>query len=161
MENIYPPSFEGHPLAQAFVVFGLLTCGLLSAEWLWRLLWSLVERPLPLRHPASVVRLINITLLVSILMRVTPDISLVMLAQESDKSVLNYLEWIDRIMDGASAIPLVFAWFWSLIGFPMIAFQLSREPLPVNLWPHLSQCWRPIKIGGLVLLISLAVTFLR
>jgi hypothetical protein len=156
----YPPGLES-PLLYLTVVFFMLLGLLLAAEWLWRLVWSFFERPQPLKSPATVVRVILVLLLTSIMIPAAPRLWLFMrwplltLAQREAAQTLTAQVLIFAI------VLFVLAWFVALVVDPMIKYQLEKTPPPVHLWPTVEQLKRPLKIGGGVLVIAFALTYLR
>lgn len=156
-----PPSFEGNHFIYALSVFGLMTIFLLAAEWLWRSSWAMAEKPRPLRHPVTISRLVLVLILTSVVMRTTFDVVLTMAWPEMSQDYRLFVAQLDRLMDGLSAGPFFLAWLAALLGGAMIDWQLVRQPVPIDLWPTWRHLRRPAKIGGLVVLISLSVTYLR
>lgn len=156
-----PPGFGDEGLLYAGSVFGLMTIFLLTAEWLWRVCWAMVERRYPVRHPITISRVLLLFLLLSIFLRVVGDVTLTMLWPEISPGERIWLAHLDRLLDGLAAAPLFIAWLTGILGGAMMDWQLIRQPIPVNLWPTWRHLRRPTIIGAWVLAISLAVTFLR
>lgn len=156
-----PPGFDGFPFLYVSTLFSLMMIGLLSLEWTWRLGWQFLERPSPLRHPVSAVRLILIFLLLGTLIRVLPN--LVYMTLWADLSPHERRWWMqtDALLDTISFFPFSISWLIGYLGGPMIIHQLLRHPIPLHLWPTGRQMFRPLKIGMGVLVISLAVVFLQ
>ena len=155
-----PASVDG-PLSYAFTIFGNLGASLLIAEWLWRTIWLMIERPHPYRHPISAVRLIWALFLISSLMRIVPDALLVVLWPDIEPATRYALSRANRLFDGFSIAPLAIAWVASIISAEVVDFQLVRRPLPVNLWPSWARLRRPIGIGVMLVIISGAIAFIR
>lgn len=160
IEAAYPPGLDS-PLLYLSAIFFLLLGVLLTLEWLWRLGWSFVERPHPLRTPATAVRVVLVVLLVAALVRVAPRLWLFM-----RWPTLTPLERADLYAMAAqgeiiAVLFFSFAWLFALLGEPMVKYQLEKEPLPMHLWPTWEQVKRPLKIGGGVFAIAFALTYLR
>jgi hypothetical protein len=156
-----PPGFEGHPFIYFITVFSLLTINLMALEWIWRLLWQMVEKRFPFQHPSTAARTILLSLLVSIVMRAGPDLLSLMLWGDMSPTQRNNLFQIDSYMDTVSFIPFGIAWITAFLGGPLIMYQMERHPLPLHLWPTWRQMRRPLKIGVAVLAISIATTMFR
>lgn len=154
-----PEGFEGQPILYMVTIFSLLLVNLLSLEWMWRLAWSIHERPLTIRHPGTTLRIVLFLLVFGGIVRSGPD--LVWLVRWPDISVgeRDFLLRIDAYMDTISFIPFSLAWLFAFLGGPMIVYQLSRHPLPLHLWPTFDQLKRPLKIGAGVAVICFALTF--
>lgn len=156
-----PPSYSGNSLVYALSVFGMMTVFLLACEWLWRVAWSFRERPKEIRHPVTVSRCILTCLLLGIIMRVSGDVFLTATWPEFSPQQRLWVSQADKLMDGLSAIPMLMAWLWGVLGGAMVDWQLARLPIPINLWPSWKHLGRPLLIGVMVLFISFAVTYLR
>lgn len=156
-----PPSFYGHPLLYMGTLFSLFLVVLLALEWLWRLAWSVVERPAPFKSPTSVLRLIFALLLTGALVRTGPDLWLLMRWPSVTPEHRLALAEFDNRMDAGAFIFLSAAWLFARLGDSMLTYQLEKSPLPVHLWPTWRQMVRPLKIGAGVLVIAFALTFLR
>lgn len=160
-DTAFPPIFGGDELAYLWAVFGYMTAVLLCLEWLWRIGWSLRERPAGPRDPVTLSRVIVAILLLSLLTAALPDLLYIMLWPEVSPATRYRLALLDRHADGLVGPILLLAWLASRLGSPMIEYQLVRYPLPINMWPTWEKVRRPLKIGSLVLAISACVTFLR
>lgn len=156
-----PPSFQGDTFSYAMSVTGLMIVFLLSAEWLWRVLWSMRESPRELRHPITISRTVLALLLASVLMRVTCDVVLTLAWPELSAEQRLSWAWTDRLMDGLSAGPTALAWLVAVLGGPMVDWQLMRRPVPINLWPSWRQVRRPALIAAWVVGIAFTVAYLR
>jgi hypothetical protein len=156
-----PPQFEGQPFVFLLTVFALLLITLLGAEWLWRLSWSIGERPVHWKSPASALRWLLIFLLLSVVMRVGPNVVQLMSWSVSTPAQRLALYRVDNLLDGLSFIPFALGWLVAFLGGPMITFQLAKEPLPLHLWPTFQQMKRPLKIGAGVFAIAFALAYLQ
>ena len=152
-----PPGMEGHPVMYMITLFSLLLVTLLALEWVWRLSWGLFEDPVPVKHPGTAVRIILLTLLISLLLRITPDTLKLGLWNDLTPDGRMLLFQIDSVMDTVSFIPFSIAWMIAYLGGPMIVYQLRRYPLPLHLWPTLAQMKRPLKIGAAVMFIAITI----
>ena len=152
-----PQGMEGHPILYMITLFSLLLVTLLAMEWQWRLGWSILEDKLPAKHPGTAVRLILLFLLMSLLMRIIPDVIKLGLWQDLSPDGRMLLFEIDGAMDTFSFIPFSFAWLFAYLGGPMIVYQLRRFPLPLHLWPTLDKMKRPLKIGIGVMVIAILI----
>ncbi len=155
----YPPGFEGLPWLYAATVFSLLIVNILALEWMWRLSWSLYERPYTLKHPVTVTRVILFALILGALIRSGPDVLWLTMWQELDISGRNAMLHFDDVMDALAFVPWTIAWLAAYLGSPIVNHQLTNKPIPVHLWPSRSQIIRPLKIVVAVLAITLAITF--
>jgi hypothetical protein len=154
-----PPGFESQPVVYMLDLFSLMMVSLLCMEWVWRIAWGAYERPHPLKHPITVLRIILLGVALSILMRIGPDV--VRFAGWRDLSpYARYLSYqIDHYLDVVSFFPFSLSWLVGYLTMDMIHFQLDRRPLPMHLWPTLHQMARPLKIGVAVFAISAAITY--
>lgn len=156
-----PPSFIGRPLLYMATLASFMLVNLLALEWMWRLVWSLIERPAAVREPASSARMIHLLLIVSILARAGPFLVFLMAWPDIGPAARQNLAITEKALASLSFIPFSIAWIGSYLSGPMITYQLMREPLPVHLWPTWHQAQRPLKIGVGVAVIAFALTYLR
>lgn len=157
----YPPGFDGHPLLYLITLFSMLLTVLLALEWLWRITWAFFERPFPLKHPASVHRIIFWSLMIGLLIRIGPDVWLLMRWPTLTVHGREQIQQIDGLLDATSFVWMSAAWLIARLGDPIMQYQLEKQPLPIHLWPTARQLKRPLYIGIGVFLISFALTFLR
>lgn len=156
-----PPSLYGRPLLQTITLFSLMLVTLLSLEWSWRLIWSFFEAPSPAKHPVQSLRVMLLLLLIGMLVRIVPDLVLMMSWHDIPPASREALAVLDKRLDSFSFLPFSMAWLISYLGGPMIFYQLQRQPIPLHLIPTRQQMKRPIKIGIGALALSLALTYLR
>jgi hypothetical protein len=157
----FPPGFTGHPLLYLLTLFSMMLTVLLALEWLWRIGWALVERPRPLKHPSTVLRMVFVFLLVGLLFRIGPDAWLLMRWAQTTPAGRLQLEHFDSMLDTTSFVWMSLAWLAARLGDPFVQFQLEKRPIPVHLWPTAQQLRRPLYIGLGVFLIACALTFMR
>ncbi len=157
----FPPGFEGHPLLFMAATFGHLIVVLFALEWGWRIIWQMCERPVAFRTPLTVIRLIILCLLVGALFSRAPDAIILMSWADIEPSSRERLQNIDAALDALGLIPFGLAWMLGYIGWPLMTYQLTREPLPVHLWPTRQQMVRPAKIGAGVFALAFALAYLR
>lgn len=156
-----PPGFEGLDFLYLSTLFSLLLVCLLTMEWMWRLVWSLIETPAPLRHPGTGVRWCIIFILLGGFIRLAPNVFWLMFWNEMSPRGRWWSMQADALLDTISFIPFSLAWLIGYLGGPMIVYQLNRQPLPMHLWPTADQIKRPLKIGVGVMGIAFAVVYLR
>lgn len=156
-----PPGFDGFPLLYLLSMFSIMMIVLLSLEWMWRLVWGIVERPTPIKHPSSAVRYTLIFILLGTILRTGPNLVWMSFWKDASPALRQWMLQVDSFLDSVSFIPFSIAWIIGYLGGPMIVYQLSRHPLPVHLWPTKEQITRPLKIGLSVFIIALAVVFAR
>jgi hypothetical protein len=167
MERFYhapgglPPAFDGQPLVFLLTVFSLLLISLLCLEWGWRLVWSFFERPEPWKTPQSALRATFVLLLLSVLFRVLPNVILLMSWGVSTPAQRFGWYKLDNMLDAASFVPFSLAWLTGYLASPIIAFQLTKQPIPLHLWPTFQQLKRPLKIGAGVFAIAFALAYLQ
>jgi hypothetical protein len=154
-----PSSIDG-PLAHAISIFGLFGACLLAAEWLWRISWAAIERPHPLCHPVSVIRMTFGLILIALILRVSPDVAITVMWTDLQPETRYWLGRVNRLLDGVSVIPMLGAWLLSLFSTTLVEYQLARAPLPVTLWPTWRRVRRPLWIGALLLFISLVIAYM-
>lgn len=156
-----PGSFAGGPFLYFAFLWSIFLIGLLTLEWLWRTGWALWEDAQGVKHPATAIRLATFLLLLSVIMRIGPDIVLYAswadLSPEARFAISNF----DKRLDTVSFVPFSLAWLASHLGAPIILYQLKREPLPLHLWPTWQQLKRPLKIGMGVAALAFALVYLR
>lgn len=160
MYSQYPPGLDS-PLLYMGAVFALMLGVLLAAEWLWRLAWSFVERPVPFKTPAMGVRIVLVLLLAGLLVRAVPRLWLFMRWPTLDPAQREAWQTLTAQAEITAVVLFSFAWLFALLGEPMIKYQLEKEPLPLHLWPTREQLKRPLKIGAGVFAIAFALTYLR
>lgn len=156
-----PAVYAGHQWLYLVTVFSLLLTLLLALEWLWRLVWQFFDRPFPLKHPATVVRLIILLFLVQLVTRMGPDVWLLMRWPKMGAAERVTTILVDSRMDTTSFVWMGLAWLLARLADPIIGYQLERQPLGVHLWPTAQQLKRPVYICIGVFLISFALTYLR
>lgn len=157
-----PPAFIGQPpILYMVAIFSLFMTVLLAAEWLWRNVWALFERPQPLKTPLTAVRVLLISMLSAVIIRVGPDVVLFGAWQDMTPAMRWQVSVTDKMLDVFAFLPFSFAWLISYLGGPIIFYQLEREPLPLHLLPTLKQLARPLKIAAAVLFISAVLVFAR
>lgn len=157
----YPPGFEGHPWLYLATVFSMMFTVLLTFEWLWRTTWAFFERPWPLKHPATVLRLVLLLFMVGVLFRVCPDVWLLMRWPNLNGVERYGLQVLNARLDASSFLFMASSWMIARIGDPFVMFQLEKQPLPIHLWPTARAMRRPLYIGLGVFAIAFALTFLR
>jgi hypothetical protein len=157
----YPPAFDGSQAFYMFGLFGLMWVSLLALEWTWRVIWSFVERPLPLRHPVTAARCVILLMLATSLMRGGPDTILYMRWPEMSPGARAAWAQINVAFDGWAFVPFTMAWLLDRLAIAVIIFQLKREPLPTDLWPTWSTLRQPAKIGFGVFVLAFAITYLQ
>lgn len=156
-----PPSFQGDRFAYALSVFGLFGTSLLAIEWLSRTVVAMLDNPRPWREPVSITRMLLICLLTATLLRIVPDVLLVMLWPEIEPVTRALIARTDRVLDGLSIIPVTIAWALGLFAGATIEFQLMKQPFPADLWPTWRRVRRPLSMGVMILTIALSLAFLR
>ncbi len=156
----YPPGLDG-PIVYLVTVWALMLGVLLALEWLWRLVWSLFERPAPLRAPLTAVRTIMIVLIGAGLIRTLPRLWLFMRWPVLGPAEREFIAMISARFEVAAVLMFSAAWLLAQLGEPMVKYQLEKQPLPLHLWPTWQQMKRPLKIGGGVFAIAFALTYLR
>jgi hypothetical protein len=156
-----PPSFAGEPWLYLATVFSLLLIVLLVLEWLWRLVWSFFETPVPFKSPSMVLRTMLVLLLTGALIRSGPDLYLLMAWDSITPPARQAIAVTDNQLDAIAFVFMSLAWLIARLGEPMVEYQLRKEPLPVHLWPTWKQLKRPLKIGVGVFAIAFALTFLK
>lgn len=156
-----PPPFVGQPLVFMVTLFSLLLVAMLTIEWLWRLGWSFVEQPAALKEPLTAQRLVLTLLLLAVLSRIGPDVVLMMVWHTESPAGRAAIYRIDAIMDSLAFAPFSLAWLVAYLTGPLIIHQLTKQPLPLHLWPSWVQMKRPAKIGAGVLAIAFALTYVR
>lgn len=160
MNGQFPPGLESPLLYMAAV--GLLLLGvLLALEWLWRIVWSFFERPSPFRTPSTAVRVTLIILLVGGLVRAGPRLWLFMRWPQLTPAGREGIAELSAYMEITGVLLFSIAWLFAQLGEPMISHQLTKQPLPLHLWPTVDQLRRPAKIGLGVFAIAFALTYLR
>lgn len=157
----YPPGFEGHPALYLATLFSMMLTVLLSLEWIWRIVWSFFEKPHELKHPATVLRIVFLLLLAGILVRICPDVWLIMRYPVLRDAERIAIQTFDARLDATSFVFMSSAWLIARLGQPFVMYQLEKQPLPVHLWPSLRSLRRPLYIGLGVFAIAFALTFLR
>lgn len=156
-----PPGFEGHPGLYMATIFSLLLVNLLALEWLWRLGWSIVERPVPIRHPAAALRFVLVMLLLGAIIRSGPDLFHLMQWPRLNAAEREFWLSVDYRADSVAFVPFSLSWLVAFLGGPMIIYQLEKGPVPIHLLPTRQQLKRPAKIGAAVFAIAFALTYLR
>lgn len=156
-----PPVFMGKPGLYMATLASFLLVSLLCLEWIWRLIWSMIERPAKWREPAHAARTIHLLLVVSIFFRVTPYLVLLMAWPDMSPPHRLLLSQVETACRDVSLIPFAIAWLFADLSGAMITYQLRREPIPLHLWPTWQQAKRPLKIGLGVTAIAFALTYLR
>lgn len=160
MNGIYPPGLDG-PLIYLVTVWALMLGALLALEWLWRLAWSLFERPAPLRAPLTAVRVILLVLIAAGLIRTVPRLWLFMRWPILSPVERELVAVLSAQAEVAAVLLFSLAWLVAQLGEPMVKYQLEKQPLPLHLWPTWEQMKRPAKIGVGVFAIAFALTYLR
>lgn len=156
-----PAEYIGHPWLYLLTVFSLLLTLLLALEWTWRTVWSYFDVPRPIKHPYTVLRTVVLLLLVQLLVRLGPDVWLIMRWPRMTPAERLTTELIDSRLDTTSFIWMGAAWFIWRVAQPFVSYQLEKEPLPIHLWPTIGHIKRPLYIAVGVFLIAFALTFLR
>ena len=64
---------------------------------------------------------------------------------------------IDRLFDGLCIFPFLAAFLIRTRGLPIIMFQLTKEPIPGDLWPTWLMVRERLIMLGLALVISMGV----
>lgn len=159
--SAYPPGFESAPVLYLATVFSLILVMMLALEWTWRLIWSIFERPAPVKHPVTVFRIILLALLVGSIVRIAPDTWLLMRWPNLEPHERASIQLWDARLDAGAFIFMSLAWLTARLGDPFITFQLEKQPVPVHLWPTWRDLRRPMKIGVAVFAIAFALTYLR
>lgn len=157
----FPPGFEGHPLLYLVTLFSMMLTVLLGLEWLWRVCWAFFERPFPVKHPSTVLRLIFMLVLIGMLCRIGPDALLLMRWPVLSVHGRMEIQRLDAIMDSTSFVWMSLAWLVGRLGDPFLQIQLEKKPIPVHLWPTMRQLRRPAYIGMGVFAIAFALTYMR
>jgi hypothetical protein len=156
-----PPSLVGVQLLYLAVLWSLLMITLLALEWLWRTAWGLIEDRQAIKHPVTAVRVGTIFLLVSVLMRIGPDVVLFASWPDLSPAWRYWISVFDKQLETVSFFPFSLAWLCSHLGGPMVLYQLRRDPIPLNLWPTWQQFKRPLKIGGGVTALAFVLVYAR
>lgn len=157
----FPASFQGDRWAYAFSVFGLFATALLAMEWLWRILWAFREEGMPFKHPLTLSRVVIALLLIGMLIRITPDVLLVMLWPEISPHTRAAIAFYDRVFDGLAIVPVTMAWYVGIMGAGLIEWQLARLPIREDMWPTRDKVKRSIQIGAGCLIIALTLAFVQ
>jgi len=154
----FPASFDGDPVTFSFALFGLMVTACLSFAVLARLVHELQGYGFRLREPVGLARISVACLMLSFFIGTAPDALFLLTWREVSPETTALLLTIDRIGDSLVPVPFIGALSLMARGEPAIMFQLTRKPVPVDLWPTWPMVRRQLMIVGLVLIIAVGVT---
>lgn len=170
--HAYPPSFDGNPWSYGFALFSLTLISALSLAHLLTMLHdahrvrlarrlfsgALAGETIGLFTLLGSYRTILAGLFLTIVLGALPDVLLLLAWGEASDPVIDRLFLLDRVCDGATLVPFLFAVTmkaWVIQALPQRLAEVSRTPLQ-PLRPFMIA--RYLKILALVLVISLGVT---
>lgn len=129
-----PPSFHGNDLFYMLATFGSLTLVLLAANWLWRVVTSMLEDPQPLWSAVTIERMVRGLLMLCTVMRVTPKVVLLLQWPEITPAARLVIAQADKGFDSIAIIPFFAAWLIDYLSSGPISRQLKALP-EVNALP--------------------------
>lgn len=156
-----PASVQANPVILMFSIFGLLGGSMLMLEIISRVVSDAIGQPRPWKHPVTIVRLRSGLGALGVLLYIGPDAVSFMFWPDVTPQTRYAIAITNRLLDSLALIPLSGAWMIGIYGQRTIAYQLSRHPIPVNLWPTWKQLHRPLKIGLLLLILSMGLSLGR
>lgn len=160
-ELALPPAFAGNSAAFAIALFFQMMTALLAIEWTWRTAWAINEHRHPLMHPATMLRVITLLVLVSFLMLVIPVLVFNMRYPELSAAGRLDMNTVRAWSTSLALVPFSAAWLIDRLTGGMIVYQLERRPLPLHLWPTWRHMRKPLKLGVGVAFLAAALAFLR
>lgn len=156
-----PASVIANPTILALSIFGLLGGSLLAVDTLWSVVHKLIEDPHPRWHPLTVRRWEALLVALALILYIAPDAVVFTTWPDVSPATRHTISLVNRFGDFAAAAPAAGWWLLAIYAGPTIDHQLVREPLPVELWPSWRKLRRPLWIGLLVMLASVALSFGR
>ncbi len=156
-----PASVTANPTVLAFSIFGLATGSVISIDTLARIWAMLRDDPFPLRHPVTAERLVFGGFFLAVLCYVGPEAVVFMSWPDVAAGTRRTLSLVNRWSKFAGCVPLVASSLLWLHAQPVVSRQLRRQPIPVDATSRWDKFKRPLWIGFLLLLVSVALSFGR
>lgn len=154
----FPPSFAGDRLAYFLALCGLMYIICLAANIIIENVATIRAARCVVSTPVCVSSLIEICWMTTIIVGFTPD-TIVLLGW--GETPLGPMVRIDRILDFLCVIPFTMGCLLRIRGAAVVNFQLSRQPVPVDLWPTWGMVRHRLYMLGMVTLIALGVALAK
>lgn len=154
-----PLSFNGNRWLYLCTVLSLSLTVLMALEWLWRIVWSAIEKPARLLSEVTVIRLLHGLLLSTVVVGAGPDLWLLSRWRDMSPGERSVVTLIDHWFDLGTALPFGLAWLLSLTAAHSFAPSIAARALTVETWPFRDD-WR--RVGTIFtgcLAIASALTF--
>lgn len=156
-----PASAQANPIIFMFSIFGLLGGTMLALEVILRTASDAFHDRLPWQHPVTIMRLRTGLFTLALLLYIGPDAIAIICWPDVVPQTRYLIAVANRILDGAALPLFMAAWMVGIYGQQTVAYQLKRDPIPMHLWPEWSALVRPLKIAGLVLILSAGLSIGR
>jgi hypothetical protein len=145
----------------AFALFALLTIASLSAQKMVILGQAMFSSSFGFNLPITVWRMKLFLLYAGFFCGAAPDALILMVYGQDLHVVPDWAHMLDRAMDGMTLLPFLCAVFISIRSVPIIEFQLTRQPIPMDLWPTWRSILPQIRATFFVLVITLGITLAK
>jgi hypothetical protein len=157
----FPASFAGDPSTFNSALFGLMVTACLSFAVLSKFVHELKVYGWRMAEPVGLYRFHVACLMLAFFVSTAPDAVFLLTWGEVTEQTTRNLLTVDRLGDSLTPIPFIVALCVMTRGEPAVMFQLTKQPLPVDLWPTWPMVRRNLLIVGLVLFISVGVTLTK
>jgi hypothetical protein len=151
----------GSSLPHAVALFSLMTIASLSAQKVVILAQRIRASGFGWHMPVTVWRLKLLMIYSAFTIGSAPDAVILMVYGRDLHLVPDWARMLDRCGDGLALLPFLVAVFLSIRAAPIIEFQLTREPIPMDLWPTWQAILPQIRATFLVLIITLGMTLAK
>lgn len=153
-----PPSFAGDRLAYFLALGGLMYIVCLAANIIIENVATIKAAKCTVTTPICVSAMIEICWMTTILIGFAPD-TIVLLGW--GETPLGPMVRIDRILDFLCVVPFTMGCILRIRGTAVVNFQLSRQPVPVDLWPTWGMVRHRLYMLGMVVFIALGVALAK
>jgi len=159
--STFPLSFDGNPWTFGSALFALTVVSSVSLATMGQLWAEARVFGYRFNAPHGAARTILFLLMLSFFMRSAPDVLFLLLWGGVGPHTIAIVLITKRWFDAISVIPFLGSALILIRARPPIVFQLTRQPLPVDLWPTWLMVRKNVGIIGLAMLIATGVTLAR
>lgn len=153
----FPAAFDGSRPLFGLALFALIWVTAIAVSILWQSISDARKFPTPWREPLGVSRTIEAGVMLTIIMGAGPDTAVMLMWGEVADHTIQLALAFDRLCDLTCAIPFTLACWLRVRAGPVIGFQLTRQPIPMDLTPTLAMLRDKLYIAGLIGMLAAGV----